>query len=199
MRRHSDFASAMFHTEMDIHVKDIALDEYIRRFRDEKRIGALCRECPSYGTTWVCPPFDYDTTAELARWSKATIIACSFNLGANQIPLVEARETVAEKFLLLEPKMLALETEFEGRAFSFCGSCRRCAVCTRPAHKPCVLPSAARPSLESYGFDIVKTLNELFGIKLHWASAGYMPDTLTLVSALFHNRQSATAIAERFA
>lgn len=167
--------------------REISVDEFITKFRDPERIGALCRECPSYGSTWACPPFDHDVEAEIGQWSRAFIVACRFDLGQEPVAVELSRDIVAEKCAILEPAMLSLEKRYGGRAFSFCGSCRRCRRCSRTQRKPCIAPAAVRPSLEAYGFDLVKTLGELFGEKMLWAADGFMPRQLTLVSALFHN------------
>ena len=39
----------------------IGLDEYISRFRDVKGFFEFCKQCPNYGNSWGCPPFDFDT------------------------------------------------------------------------------------------------------------------------------------------
>ena len=38
----------------------IAADEFISRYRDVERIRQYCLQCPGYGTSWGCPPFDFD-------------------------------------------------------------------------------------------------------------------------------------------
>ena len=40
---------------------NISVDEYISRFRDEKRFVEFCKQCPNYGNSWGGPPFDFDT------------------------------------------------------------------------------------------------------------------------------------------
>ena len=40
---------------------ELGVDEYISRFRDEKRFVEFCKQCPNYGNSWGCPPFDFDT------------------------------------------------------------------------------------------------------------------------------------------
>ena len=40
---------------------NLGVDEYISRFRDEKRFVEFCKQCPNYGNSWGCPPFDFDT------------------------------------------------------------------------------------------------------------------------------------------
>lgn len=45
-----------------------------------------------------------------------------------------------------------------------------------------------RYSLEAFGFDISKTLIDLFGIELKWGSTDSLPEYYTYVSALFSNQ-----------
>ncbi len=51
-----------------------------------------------------------------------------------------------------------------------------------------VIPDLVRPALEAFGFDIGKTVRELFGYELQWDNGGDSPWRLTLVGALFHDR-----------
>ena len=39
---------------------DISVDKYIKRFRNEERFIELCKECPNFGCSWGCPPFDFE-------------------------------------------------------------------------------------------------------------------------------------------
>ena len=34
--------------------------DYVAHYRDVPRFLACCRQCPSYGMTWTCPPFEKD-------------------------------------------------------------------------------------------------------------------------------------------
>ena len=46
-------------------------------------------------------------------------------------------------------------------------------------------PAQQRPSLEAYGFDISRTLAELFGLELLWSPDGEAaPPVLTYVAAI---------------
>ena len=53
----------------------IGVDEYISRFRDEKRFVEFCRQCPNYGNSWGCPPFDFDTGEFLRQYKYAYLMA----------------------------------------------------------------------------------------------------------------------------
>ena len=40
------------------YTRTIPVDDYILRYRDERRFMAYCRECRRYGNSWSCPPFN---------------------------------------------------------------------------------------------------------------------------------------------
>ncbi|MDR3279044.1 MAG: DUF2284 domain-containing protein [Synergistaceae bacterium] len=40
-----------------------------------KKVGELCAECPVYGKTWFCPPFDFDVDEFLGRYDYAYLFA----------------------------------------------------------------------------------------------------------------------------
>ena len=170
----------------------IAADEFIRRYRDVERIGAYCLQCPGYGKSWGCPPFDFDlhtvsdgfktvrlmgTTIE---FDEATRASCK---GAEQSAAM-GREAMNEVWKTLLPRLYEMERETPGsRCFTF-----RCVLCpegcTRPEGKPCRHPERLRHSLESVGFDIVAMTRELLGIDLEWSTDGTLPKHLSLVTAL---------------
>ena len=54
---------------------NISVDEYILRFRDEKRFVEFCKQCPNYGNSWGCPPFDFDTGEFLRQYKYAYLMA----------------------------------------------------------------------------------------------------------------------------
>ena len=56
---------------------NISVDEYISRFRDEKRFVEFCKQCPNYGNSWGCPPFDFDTGEFLRQYEYALPFAYS--------------------------------------------------------------------------------------------------------------------------
>lgn len=83
-----------------------------------------------------------------------------------------------------------MEREHGGMALGFAGTCIYCPEtekCSRLIDQPCRHPDLARPSLESFGFDIGKTTSELFNIPLLWGKDDKMPEYLTLVCGFFTN------------
>ena len=132
---------------------NISVDEYISRFRDEKRFVEFCKQCPNYGNSWGCPPFDFDTGEFLRQYEYAHLMATKIIPVEKNIPIDRTQE-------LIKPERLRIERE---------------------------LPDKVRPSLEAFGFDMTRTLSELFGIELLWGKDGILPEYLVIVSGLFHN------------
>ena len=87
----------------------------------------------------------------------------------------------------LDKRLLALEEEYNGRAF-YAGSCILCPweECARRSGKACRYPSRIRRSLEACGFDLGRTTSELFGIEMKWSENRNLPEYLLLVLSLIH-------------
>lgn len=171
----------------------IAADELISRYRDVERIGAYCLQCPSYGTSWGCPPFDFDpatvtdgfktvtVTGTTIEFDEETRAACKTAEESARV----GREAMNEVWKTLLPRLYEMERNVPGsRCFTF-----RCVLCpegcTRPEGKPCRHPDRLRHSLESVGFDIVAMTRDLLGIDLEWSTDGSLSKHITLVTALF--------------
>lgn len=168
---------------------DITVDEYISGFRDETRFMELCKQCPNYGKSWGCPPFDFNTEHFLRQYEYAHLMAARITPAENDIPIGQTQEFIRPERFRIEKELLEMERLYKGRAFAYIGRCLHCndAVCTRQCNKPCLHPDKVRPSLEAFGFDIERTLAELFRIKLLWGENGKLPEYLVLVSGFFHN------------
>lgn len=170
----------------------IGADEFIRRYRDVERFEAFCKQCPSYGRVWSCPPFDFDARSvsdgfktvilmgTVIEFDEQTRAACTT---AEQSSAV-SREAMEGVWKDLLPHLYEKECDTPGsRCFTF-----RCVLCPegcmRPEGKPCRHPEMMRHSLESVGFDIVAMTRDLLGIELEWSTDGSLPHYLTLVTAL---------------
>ena len=149
----------------------IGADEFIRRYRDVERIRQYCLQCPGYGKSWGCPPFDFDPTTCTDGFSTVRLMGTTIGFD---------EETRAA----CKSRLYQLEQEVPGsRCFTF-----RCVLCpegcTRPEGKPCRHPERLRHSLESVGFDIVAMAHDLLDIELEWSHDGSLPKHITLVTAL---------------
>lgn len=166
---------------MQTFTAEIPMSEYIAGFRDVATFADCCRACPNYAGTWNCPPFDYDIEAELKRYSRIRIMAVQVDADPASA-IADAMDN--PRLALFRRSLLDMEARLGGRAFSL-GHCRECPVCSRP--QPCRHPDRCRPSLESYGFDVGKTMSELLGIKLQWGRGGRLPAVMTFVGAVMYN------------
>ena len=171
----------------------IGADEFIGRYRDVERFDAYCRECPGYGKSWNCPPFDFDprTRSEgfktvmvmgtTIEFDEQTLAACK----TPELATAAGKQAMEEVWQELLPRLYGMERETPGsRCFTF-----RCVLCpegcTRPEGKPCRHPGKMRHSLESVGFDVEAITRDLLGIDLEWSTDGSLSKHITLVTALF--------------
>ena len=180
-------------TDLTCHTEErslsLAAADYIDRFRDADRFIACCRACPNYGRSWGCPPFDFDVEARLRSYRRVLLVATRITPTVQGLPIDLSRPLIHPERIRLERRLHELARPYDGLPCAYAGSCLYCPAgnCTRPEGAPCRHPELVRPSLEAYGFDIGRTLSELFGLELIWGSEGRMPETLTLVCGLFHN------------
>lgn len=176
----------------------ISVSDYIEGYRDVDKFIGFCKECKQYNCSWVCPPFDFDTTAYISRYPWATIIGTKIRLDDN----LRTQYTPSEQQLLggeiiwkvreiLDDQLLALEKKYEESTAFFAGTCHRCLEgdCTHIQNKPCIHPEYLRHSLESLGFDLGRTASELLSIDMQWSADGSLPQYFVLISGLFSHEK----------
>lgn len=173
---------------------DISVDEYMLRFRDEEKFLVFCRQCRNFGRSWACPPFDFDTAGLLRKYRFAHLMATKITPAVPALPFSRVQEFILPERLRIERTLLDMERKIGGLSFSYTGKCLYCSehTCTRKQNLPCRHPDKMRPSLEAFGFDIGRTLSELFGIELLWGRDGLLPEYLVLVSGFLHNTADRT-------
>lgn len=167
-------------------VVEMELKEYKRLACRPEVFAGLCKECPRYGKAWACPPFDYDPENVMAHYTRIILTSTEIRPIEQGLPESRARDVIRHARGRIERALLQIEKETGGLAFGFAGGCLSCeeGSCTRLCGKPCRFPQLARPSLESYGFDITKTLEVVFAQKILWCADGNLPEYLTLVSGV---------------
>ena len=168
---------------------DITVDEYMKRFRDADRFIELCKACPNFNNSWGCPPFNFDTEDYLRQYRYAHLMVTKITPLETNISIDRTQQFILPERIRIEKRLLEMERATGGRAFAYIGTCLHCpeSCCTRKCGEPCRHPDKVRSSLEAFGFDIGRTLSELFNIKLLWGKDGVLPEYLVLVSALLHN------------
>ena len=171
----------------------VAADDFIRRYRDVERIGHYCRQCPGYGMTWSCPPFDFDPCTVSDGFKTVTLMATVISFDEQtraacktaEQSAAMGRKAMEEVWQSLLPQLMEMERQApRSRVFTF--RCRLCSEgCTRPEGKPCRHPDRLRYSLEAVGFDVSAAARDLLDIELEWSSDGSLTRHITLLTALF--------------
>jgi predicted metal-binding protein len=171
----------------------IGLQDFLQgSFIDPERFLACCRECPSYGQLWSCPPYDFSIEDFWRGFSMLTVI------GIQIIPDLEIRSVIyiqeeagtvlslmrREEKKLLSEELFKMEESRPGSVLLTVGSCDLCGVCTRPSGAPCVLPGRMRFSIESLGGNVEKIARELLGTELLWIKDGILPAYTMLIGGL---------------
>lgn len=182
----------MLLNNLEVKAVSIPTSEYFKNYRDEKQFIEYCKECPRYGHLWCCPPFDFDTTARLAPYRYVYIIGFRATIDSRLREMVTDPVTIGDmaEFLTkdfrrnIDDVILGLEKAIPGALAFHAGRCYRCEYCARLLGKPCIHPDKMRSSLESHGFDVAKTTEDLLGFKLEWSN-NQLPEHLSFVSALF--------------
>lgn len=184
---------------VEVSVRETDMEGYMARFRDCDKFMGFCRECPMFGRSWACPPFDFDAEALLGRYARVSFLAARFEPLAAGVETEDFRDMILPDCGAIERFLLEAERRSGGRAFINIGRCRLCGdtVCRRSRGEACLHPDKVRPSLEAYGFDVGRTLTVLFGIDLKWSSDGTVPGYMVLVTGLFHDAGYHLRFAEK--
>ncbi|MBQ1251678.1 MAG: hypothetical protein IIY02_02050 [Firmicutes bacterium] len=170
----------------------ISAEEYCKNYRDPDTFIEYCKVCPRYNRLWSCPPLTCNADAVLAQYKYVYIVGVRTKVDEHMRQTIKDPVTIGEmtEFITKDCRrhvdsiMLGLEKSAPGSLGFHAGRCYRCDYCARLMGKPCVYPNEMRNSLESYGFDVARTTEELLGFKLEW-SADQLPEHIAFISALF--------------
>ena len=83
--------------------------DYIARFRDAQRIAEYCRACPSYGSSWGCPPFGFSVEEYLSGYVTALVVATKIVPEQEGLPLSEAGRLMRPERKRIEARLLDME------------------------------------------------------------------------------------------
>lgn len=165
---------------------DIDAPTYMERYRDAERFMRMCRACPAFGTSWVCPPLGPGCEELLQGRERVLVRAVKITPARKGLPQSLGPRLMAAERPGLERTLLELERSTGGRALIGIGPCTLCAGgCARPLGQPCRRPDRVRPSLEAMGFDVGRTLADLAATPLLWGRDGLLPDYLVIAGAVF--------------
>ena len=125
---------------------NISVDEYILRFRDEKRFIELCKQCSNYGNSWGCPPFDFDTGAISAPIQYAYLMATKIVPIEKGIPIDKSQELIRPERIRIEKRTVETGTQIRRSGIRYVGKCLYCpdSECARKCNRPCLHPDKVR-------------------------------------------------------
>lgn len=165
------------------------VSDFLKTCVDIPRFLECCKECPSYGKRWSCPPYDFSISA---LWGKFSTIL----LYEEKIPIsVEFQKKTYEQEelneicrTLLAPvkrqmtdDLLALEQRYSESLALFPGTCELCERCSKEIGEPCVHPDMIRPSIESLGGNVAQVVRLYFDDTILWAKDGHLPEYFILL------------------
>lgn len=170
----------------------ISVEEYCRKYRNPDEFIQYCKVCPCYGNIWCCPPFDFDPGKSLMEFRSVCLIGMRVSVDDYLKEIISDPVTIGDmaEFITkdcrryLDPVILGLERAFPGSRAFHAGRCYRCQYCARLKGNRCIHPNEMRYSLESYGFDVARTAEDLLGFSLEW-SGDSLPEHISFISALF--------------
>lgn len=170
--------------------------EYVEKYRDVERFIGFCKTCHTFGKSWACPPFNYDSKDILDKYEHSYVIGTQVIFSDEFIERSKNKEINALSQSIMrdvrasfDHKLLDIEKKYPTSKVLFAGNCHWCPnhVCTRTLDQPCRYPELIRPSLEAYGFDISKTTSDLLKLELKWGKNGMLPPYFILVSGILSN------------
>ncbi|MDE6109919.1 MAG: DUF2284 domain-containing protein [Muribaculaceae bacterium] len=169
------------HLSADTRVADL-----LRDYRNAERFIKLCRECPCFARSWLCPPISTDILERMEASDNARIEALKIIPDAECT--LSGAEIIQQSRKEFEQKLLDIEKERNGMACGFSGNCPYCGdtPCARLDGKPCRHPEKARPSLEALGFDVAAIAADILGTPIKWEADGSRPPYYMLVGAVFY-------------
>jgi predicted metal-binding protein len=168
------------------------VSDFFKTFVDVPRFLACCKECPSYGKRWSCPPYDFSVEATWGRYSSILLyeekipVSAEFRLNVYE---QEELNDICRTFLApvkrqMTDDLLALERQFPESMALFPGRCELCDLCGKESGRVCRYPERMRYSIESLGGNVEQVVRILFDDRLLWAKDGHLPEYLILLGGL---------------
>ena len=162
---------------------EIRTGDYLQDYVDFSATEARCRECSDYGTTWSCPPFDFDPEDLWRSFDVLQVYGYRLAYSGDRT-LKEMEDALWKEKQRLDAELREMEALHPGSLALSLGSCRLCKTCTRSGGGSCRHPEMVRHSIESVGGNVGKTLEDLCGVAIEWAVDGSLPEHFVLVGGL---------------
>ncbi len=179
----------MYQTEM--FQAEVAMTDFIAKYRDADKFIEYCRACPNYNTRWSCPTLTFEPSERLAEYDRIHLVSVKMTYDEQTIAAADTPEKVKKttwdtlfvEKRAMEEVLIGLEEELVGTLSLSSGGCHICEVCSRVDKQACRFPDKMRHSLDAFGFDLTAITEQELGINLCW-SKGNLPPYYTLIHAL---------------
>ena len=174
--------------------KEIDVADFVENCVDVAYFNECCSQCPNYGKTWSCPPYDFDpldiwndykTFFVYARkvYTPQDLLEKTYDL-ADIIRI--GGELTMGSFINVDDEMTLLQKEFPGSRVIGGGRCTLCGKdkCARIFGEPCRFPDKMTYSIESLGGNVEKVLDRYFNEKIYWGADGHLAPSYIRIGGL---------------
>lgn len=165
---------------------DVSMDE-LKKYYKPNQVIDYCKECPSYGKLWSCPPHDFSTFDFLSEFRNAKIISGKIVIDKSQVNINTLKEDVGKIFFEARKEFSdnLISQEADNSVAFIAGNCYKCSDCTRLIGGKCIKQDKMRYSLESVGFFVSDITSNILNQEIQWVKDS-VPDYLITVGALFY-------------
>ena len=185
----------MYRTE--IKLKRVPMDELKKDFCDREKFEKFCRECRNYGSTWSCPPYNFEVEDYLKGYKYIYLVGVKIIFDEKTLEEINTKEKINDyttetlKYMKnkIMTELLRVEKRYGGSKSLSAGGCKICDDCSRKNSIQCQHPDMMRYSLESMGFDVGGISSELLDYELRWARETRLPEYFSLVTGLMTNSE----------
>ena len=185
----------MYRTEVTF--KKISMEELKKDYCDREKFEKFCKECRNYGSTWSCPPYNFDVEDYLKNYSYIYLVGVKIIFDEETLDKVNTKEKINDyttktlKYMKdkIMMELLRVEKRYEGSKSLSAGGCKISHDCSRKNNTHCEHPDMMRYSLESMGFDVGGISSRLLDYELKWATETRLPEYFSLVTGLMTKRE----------
>lgn len=177
----------------EVKIVSLPLKEIFEKYYEPERFLSYCKECPSYGKVWSCPPGVPETQEYLKGYDTMHVIAVKvvYNQEAIERSKSLSPSELKEQMDSSYGKVKAAIRETLLAAKNLCvpsiavaaGECKICDKCTRTENKPCRFPERLLYSFSALGFNLSEISTEVLNIPILWEREG-LPDYVLALAAL---------------
>ncbi len=177
----------------EIKCVSVPLGDMFKKYYDPERFLSYCKECPSYGRVWSCPPGVPLTTEYLKGYNTIHLVAVKVIYDdetlkkAQSLQPDELDKLMGDSYGKVKEAMretlLAIRNRTEPSIAIAAGECKICETCARVENQPCRFPERLLYSFSALGFDLAKVSSDILGIPILWENKG-LPKYIVALAAL---------------